>query len=1801
MRMKRLFTGLVAVFLLLGSPTGVFALDSLAPISTATPTTTDLSTLSSTMPTATQPLAALDTTAPTVSVLTLTGAAVAGTSVQFTASVSDNVAVTSCSLWATNSSKVTTKTVMTLTTMATGQVAGSITAFKDAGKYMTAAVCSDAAGNSTRGTSLGVIVVAAASTPTPVDTTAPIVGAVTPTTATVGVPVTFSSVVSDDVSVAKCSMTVTTSAGISATKPMTLVTTAAGITSATSLPQTYSVADTLSVIVSCSDSIPNRGSSTATSVTVSTSTATTNPIAGTAPLQTQIPSVTTDVGLDTTAPAVGIISPLVATVGVTQKFSASVTEGNTLASCALSLTNSVGTVSVPMTVTAMNIGYDASVSYAFKNTGSFGAIASCKDGAGNEGKGKSVTVVVSAATSQTPVTQTPTTDTTTSTVGPVSPLVAEVGTEVALTSSVSSTITTCALKLTDGSGATINVATTVITDLVGAKTAVGKKTFGFAGKYDAVMTCVDTAKKITSSTLVTVVVSQKGSTTTTAPGGTAPSSSTTTQEVQQPGGTAPTQQTPVQQVFSVGPLTSGTAGLTTDLTATAKTSIPLSAAITGASSLTGMKCTLYFSTTNTTGTTVGGNSLMTVNTTSTGGSADISFTFTSAGTYTAFAQCIDALAKKATGQSVNITVGAAIVQAPVFSIGAVIPITAIATIETQLMAPIMGLDTLDGTVCTLSVLDSAAVVITDAQSMMTSTDAVTKKMSASTSFTFKNAGTYTASVTCKNGAGVVKTSAASTITVGASQKPASQLIIGSIVPITAIVGMKTQLVAPITGALSLDKMVCTLSLTTAGTITTYTMISSMDATTKKMSAGYIMAFSTAGEYAAQVTCVDSSGSAPISVTNTSTTITVSAAQTPIVKFTVGTPVPVTAVVGTAVAFLAPITGATALTGTACTLSIATWTLDASIPITDPTYVETYILGSATTSNMTVAADTSGKMSASASYTFGAAGQYKSFVTCTAMSGTTSVVATSTPSVTVTVGNMKASVPSTTSSTTGTFKVGTVVPLVAIAGTATTFLAPIIGAASIEGMACTLSLTDITTGVEGVPSAVLMSIKTTDTGSAATADYTFQTAGSYAASVSCTDASAITVNNNPVTIKVGKAAGVGSNGSVVVDKTAPVIGSLSPVTTMTGASTAFTFSATDDAGESGLTCFIGLSLGRTPLAKIPATVASGVGTAAFKFITAGAYSASVLCSDIAQNHNVGVPTDVVVTDPIVEKPPAKDIAPPVVGKVTPTSAIVGTPVTIGAIASDIVGVTSCTFIVNGVDQGAMTMDNGSVSALYTFTKSGDIPVVVSCLDAAGNIGKSKSLNIRVMDRKDVEKPIVGTIPLVDAIAGAPVILTATYSDNVGVASCALVVDGKDGGQMALGNNGTTTATTTFETEGTHTAYAVCTDTSGNIGSSTEATTFQVSVISTDIISPVITGVTATSTIQNTTAEMMVSATDESGIASCNLFVNDVDQGPMTENVSGVTFTRSYTFADSGTFMVYAQCSDSVGNVGVGSSTILEVSPVAGTTAKTDDVDPTVSAIEVPEGTVVGEVIAVTAVVADSTAIASCELYVDSVDVGAMTVSADGTASYLYTVPVAGTTVANAYCVDTAGNATQGASTLTTVEEAPAATSVAETITNPDAGAVPGGLIKLACYTNSGVNDPCRAVYFYSKTDGQRHVFTNERSYFTWYGSWDNVTVVSEDFMSSVMIGKNVVYRPGAKLVKFDSSNRVYVVTKGGVLREVPSEAMAGSLYGSDWNTKIDVISDAFFGNYTFGEPLAFSTDFNPSSEQNAVTAIDENVK
>lgn len=74
------------------------------------------------------------------------------------------------------------------------------------------------------------------------------------------------------------------------------------------------------------------------------------------------------------------------------------------------------------------------------------------------------------------------------------------------------------------------------------------------------------------------------------------------------------------------------------------------------------------------------------------------------------------------------------------------------------------------------------------------------------------------------------------------------------------------------------------------------------------------------------------------------------------------------------------------------------------------------------------------------------------------------------------------------------------------------------------------------------------------------------------------------------------------------------------------------------------------------------------------------------------------------------------------------------------------------------------------------------------------------------------------------------------------------------------------------------------------------------------------------------------------------------------------------------------------------------------------------------------------------------------------------------------------------------------------------------------------------------------------------------------------MSKIILGGNVTYRPGIKLVKIQTDSRVYAVDIDGTLRLMVAPAVAEKYYGANWNKNVEDIPDVFFTNYTIGKSI-----------------------
>ncbi|NQV11936.1 hypothetical protein HQ524_01090, partial [Candidatus Uhrbacteria bacterium] len=255
--------------------------------------------------------------------------------------------------------------------------------------------------------------------------------------------------------------------------------------------------------------------------------------------------------------------------------------------------------------------------------------------------------------------------------------------------------------------------------------------------------------------------------------------------------------------------------------------------------------------------------------------------------------------------------------------------------------------------------------------------------------------------------------------------------------------------------------------------------------------------------------------------------------------------------------------------------------------------------------------------------------------------------------------------------------------------------------------------------------------------------------------------------------------------------------------------------------------------------------------------------------------------------------------------------------------------------------------------------------------------------------------------------------------------------------------------------------------------------------------------------------------------------------------------------------------------------------------------------------------------DPDGVASCSMKISSIDQGAMTYNTtSGRWEFEWTFDNTRTASSvRANCVDTLGNAVNGPPKVLAILEIPRSLEIGDpdvtpTETSSEVDATDFTeemiiltspvLIKTPCPGGEDFTHPCRTVYFLDNL-GDRHAFPNEGAYFTWYSDFSNIHVIATDVMSALHLGGNVRYHPGTKMVKYPSVNKVYAVSRYGVLRPIANEATAVALYGANWNQQIDDISEAFFGNYDYGSEITSEHDFDRDSEQDSVSSINDNIE
>ncbi|MFA6160777.1 MAG: hypothetical protein WC766_01215 [Patescibacteria group bacterium] len=124
-------------------------------------------------------------------------------------------------------------------------------------------------------------------------------------------------------------------------------------------------------------------------------------------------------------------------------------------------------------------------------------------------------------------------------------------------------------------------------------------------------------------------------------------------------------------------------------------------------------------------------------------------------------------------------------------------------------------------------------------------------------------------------------------------------------------------------------------------------------------------------------------------------------------------------------------------------------------------------------------------------------------------------------------------------------------------------------------------------------------------------------------------------------------------------------------------------------------------------------------------------------------------------------------------------------------------------------------------------------------------------------------------------------------------------------------------------------------------------------------------------------------------------------------------------------------------------------------------------------------------------------------------------------------------------------------------------------MPGDLIKGA---TSG-------VYYYGE-DLKRHLFPNEDTFYSWLTADDFnlVKTIPDQQLGALPTGRDVTIRPGTYLVKIQTDPKTYAITDCGHIHEIGSEAIAISLYGTNWAQRVRDVPESNWGQYIVSTPI-----------------------
>jgi len=364
----------------------------------------------------------------------------------------------------------------------------------------------------------------------------------------------------------------------------------------------------------------------------------------------------------------------------------------------------------------------------------------------------------------------------------------------------------------------------------------------------------------------------------------------------------------------------------------------------------------------------------------------------------------------------------------------------------------------------------------------------------------------------------------------------------------------------------------------------------------------------------------------------------------------------------------------------------------------------------------------------------------------------------------------------------------------------------------------------------------------------------------------------------------------------------------------------------------------------------------------------------------------------------------DTTPPTVGITSPADgATVSGNVSVTATASDNVGVAGVQFKLDGANLGLeVTSAPYSVTWNTTTAVNGSHSLTAVARDAAGNTTTSAAVGVTV--NNDTTPPTVSiTAPADGATVAGNISVTATASDNVGVAGVQFKLDGANLGPEVTSAPYSVTWNTTTAVNGSHSLTAVARDAAGNT-----TTSAAVGVTVNNATTPPTVSITAPAAGATVSGNVSVTAraSDNVGVTGVQFKLDGANLG-LEVTSAPYSVTWNTTTAVNGSHSLTAVARDAAGNT--------TTSAAVGVTVNNATPPPTVSITAPAAGATVSGNVSVTATASDNVGVAGVQFKLDGANLGLEVTSAPYSVTWNTSTVVIGSHTLTAVARDAAGNA------------------------------------------------------------------------------------------------------------------------------------------------------------------------------------------